>query len=96
MYNHNRPSNLLKLTAAELARSSISDSMRKLNMNSWKSSSRLCGDDFKMTLTHMAFLAPKPSGRRARKMGIDRKPRQAYSAKQLERLENEFKVRSLR
>ena len=38
------------------------------------------------------FLAPKPSGRRARKPGIDRKPRQAYSAKQLERLENEFKL----
>ncbi|XP_067205286.1 uncharacterized protein [Linepithema humile] len=36
--------------------------------------------------------APKPSGRRSRKPGIDRKPRQAYSAKQLERLEAEFKV----
>ncbi|CAG0919182.1 unnamed protein product [Notodromas monacha] len=35
--------------------------------------------------------APKPQGRRARKPGIDRKPRQAYSAKQLERLEAEFK-----
>lgn len=34
---------------------------------------------------------PKPSGKRFRKPGIDRKPRQAYSAKQLERLENEFK-----
>jgi aminoglycoside phosphotransferase (APT) family kinase protein len=31
-------------------------------------------------------------GRRTRKPGIDRKPRQAYSAKQLERLEAEFKV----
>ncbi|KAG8320707.1 Homeobox protein ceh-19 [Homalodisca vitripennis] len=30
-------------------------------------------------------------GRRSRKPGIDRKPRQAYSAKQLERLEAEFK-----
>ncbi|XP_070526394.1 barH-like 1 homeobox protein [Cardiocondyla obscurior] len=39
------------------------------------------------------FVAPKPSGRRSRKPGIDRKPRQAYSAKQLERLEAEFKVR---
>ncbi|KAM7361873.1 uncharacterized protein ACRADG_012736 isoform 2-T3 [Cochliomyia hominivorax] len=29
--------------------------------------------------------------KRFRKQGIDRKPRQAYSAKQLERLENEFK-----
>ena len=36
--------------------------------------------------------APKPVGRRARKPGIDRKPRQAYSAKQLEKLEGEFKV----
>jgi hypothetical protein len=36
--------------------------------------------------------APKPVGRRTRKPGIDRKPRQAYSAKQLERLEAEFKV----
>ncbi|XP_012266277.3 NK1 transcription factor-related protein 1 [Athalia rosae] len=36
--------------------------------------------------------APKPSGRRSRKPGIDRKPRQAYSAKQLERLEAEFKL----
>ena len=40
----------------------------------------------------MTILAPKPVGRRARKPGIDRKPRQAYSAKQLDRLENEFKV----
>jgi len=31
-------------------------------------------------------------GRRSRKPGLDRKPRQAYSAKQLERLEAEFKV----
>ncbi|CAL4115158.1 unnamed protein product, partial [Meganyctiphanes norvegica] len=36
--------------------------------------------------------APRPSGRRCRKPGVDRKPRQAYSAKQLERLETEFKV----
>ncbi|XP_014284248.1 homeobox protein ceh-19 [Halyomorpha halys] len=34
--------------------------------------------------------APKPTGRRCRKPGVDRKPRQAYSAKQLERLEAEF------
>jgi len=34
-------------------------------------------------------------GRRTRKAGIDRKPRQAYSAKQLERLEAEFKVTKL-
>lgn len=37
------------------------------------------------------ILVPKPSGKRFRKPGVDRKPRQAYSAKQLERLENEFK-----
>lgn len=37
--------------------------------------------------------APKPAGRRCRKPGLDRKPRQAYSARQLERLETEFKVR---
>lgn len=36
--------------------------------------------------------APKTVGRRSRKPGLDRKPRQAYSAKQLERLEAEFKV----
>ncbi|GAB0090631.1 homeobox protein B-H2 [Sergentomyia squamirostris] len=35
--------------------------------------------------------ATKTSGKRLRKPGVDRKPRQAYSAKQLERLENEFK-----
>lgn len=40
------------------------------------------------------FPAPKPIGRRSRKPGLDRKPRQAYSAKQLERLESEFKVGS--
>ena len=71
---------------------------------------------FKSVYIYMCvfILAPKPVGRRARKPGIDRKPRyherlieflntlmngfyhmccrQAYSAKQLERLENEFKV----
>ncbi len=41
------------------------------------------------------ILAPKPVGRRARKPGVDRKPRQAYSAKQLDRLESEFKVCSI-
>ncbi|XP_047476405.1 homeobox protein ceh-19-like [Penaeus chinensis] len=39
-----------------------------------------------------ADIAPRPTGRRSRKPGVDRKPRQAYSAKQLERLEAEFKV----
>ena len=38
------------------------------------------------------FPAPKPVGRRARKPGVERKPRQAYSSKQLDRLESEFKV----
>lgn len=36
-------------------------------------------------------LGPKLLGKRSRKPGIDRKPRQAYSVKQLEKLENEFK-----
>ncbi|KAB0800205.1 hypothetical protein PPYR_05945 [Photinus pyralis] len=36
--------------------------------------------------------APKTTNRRSRKPGLDRKPRQAYSAKQLERLESEFKI----
>lgn len=45
------------------------------------------------TLAEMCGIAaPKPSGRRPRKPGVERKPRQAYSAKQLERLEAEFKV----
>ena len=39
------------------------------------------------------FTAPRPVGRRIRKPGIDRKPRQAYSTKQLDQLEAEFKVR---
>ena len=43
-------------------------------------------------IVYAATIAPKPVGRRARKPGIDRKPRQAYSAKQLEKLEGEFKV----
>ncbi|XP_076322106.1 homeobox protein HMX2-like [Tachypleus tridentatus] len=40
----------------------------------------------------LTLTAPKPTGRRPRKPGVERKPRQAYSAKQLERLESEFKV----
>ncbi|XP_023224419.1 brain-specific homeobox protein homolog [Centruroides sculpturatus] len=40
----------------------------------------------------LALSAPKPAGRRPRKPGVERKPRQAYSAKQLERLEAEFKI----
>ncbi|GAB6019257.1 hypothetical protein CHUAL_000858 [Chamberlinius hualienensis] len=34
----------------------------------------------------------KTNGRKIRKPGIDRKPRQAYSSKQLEKLESEFKL----
>lgn len=41
---------------------------------------------------NIIFSAPKPASRRSRKPGLDRKPRQAYSAKQLERLESEFKL----
>ena len=56
----------------------------------------LQGNTFKVyynILIHSMFLpAPKPIGRRARKPGVDRKPRQAYSAKQLDQLEAEFKV----
>lgn len=40
--------------------------------------------------THLK-IGPKLLGKRSRKSGIDRKPRQAYSVKQLEKLENEFK-----
>lgn len=36
-------------------------------------------------------IAGTSSGKRSRKPGVDRKPRQAYSAKQLEKLESEFK-----
>ncbi|KAF2364701.1 Homeobox domain [Trinorchestia longiramus] len=43
-------------------------------------------------LIRLSLPAPRPSGRRSRKPGADRKPRQAYSAKQLERLEAEFKI----
>jgi hypothetical protein len=48
-----------------------------------------------VTVCGSCISAPKPVGRRTRKAGIDRKPRQAYSAKQLERLEAEFKVTKL-
>ncbi len=46
-----------------------------------------------MHCTNVQYAAPKPVGRRARKPGVDRKPRQAYSAKQLDKLEAEFKVK---
>ncbi|XP_057662979.1 homeobox protein engrailed-1a-like [Diorhabda carinulata] len=48
--------------------------------------------DGKSTSHLFGLQAPKPSNRRSRKPGLDRKPRQAYSAKQLERLETEFKI----
>lgn len=51
-----------------------------------------CNQSTFIITNSFVFKAPKPVGRRSRKPGIDRKPRQAYSAKQLERLEAEFKV----
>ncbi|XP_030747749.1 homeobox protein vab-15-like [Sitophilus oryzae] len=48
--------------------------------------------DGKSTNPLFSMQVPKPTNRRSRKPGLDRKPRQAYSAKQLERLEGEFKV----
>lgn len=44
-----------------------------------------------MELILFSLTGPKYSGKRVRKSGIDRKPRQAYSTLQLERLECEFK-----
>lgn len=38
-----------------------------------------------------SILPPATPSKRSRKPGVDRKPRQAYSAKQLEKLESEFK-----
>ncbi|XP_071941361.1 uncharacterized protein [Antedon mediterranea] len=43
-------------------------------------------------ITRHPFAGQKQLGRRPRKPGVDRKPRQAYSSKQLERLEEEFKT----
>ncbi|VEN64227.1 unnamed protein product [Callosobruchus maculatus] len=48
--------------------------------------------DGKISAQIFGLQAPKTSNRRSRKPGLDRKPRQAYSAKQLERLETEFKL----
>ncbi|KAF5302436.1 hypothetical protein FQR65_LT08525 [Abscondita terminalis] len=50
------------------------------------------GADQKSVTQIFGLQAPKTSSRRSRKPGLDRKPRQAYSAKQLERLESEFKI----
>lgn len=44
-----------------------------------------------ISLSAYLWIGPKLLGKRSRKPGIDRKPRQAYSVKQLEKLENEFK-----
>lgn len=49
------------------------------------------GFDLYLVRTNSDFAGPKSCGKRSRKPGVDRKPRQAYSAKQLERLESEFK-----
>lgn len=47
---------------------------------------------FTQSLMHTRpWAGPKYAGKRVRKSGIDRKPRQAYSTVQLERLECEFK-----
>ncbi|ENN75301.1 hypothetical protein HUJ04_006506 [Dendroctonus ponderosae] len=48
--------------------------------------------DIKSSSQLFGLPGPKPPNRRSRKPGLDRKPRQAYSAKQLERLEGEFKM----
>ncbi|XP_050432726.1 homeobox protein Nkx-3.1-like [Adelges cooleyi] len=79
------------------------DSIAELNSQSFPYSSLLYGGWFaaaaaaavanKTPPSHLFGLqAPKTVGRRSRKPGLDRKPRQAYSAKQLERLEAEFKT----
>ncbi|XP_050539918.1 homeobox protein engrailed-like ceh-16 [Daktulosphaira vitifoliae] len=79
------------------------DSLTELNGQSLPYSSLLYGGWFaaaaaavaanKTPPSHLFGLqAPKTVGRRSRKPGLDRKPRQAYSAKQLERLEAEFKT----
>lgn len=52
------------------------------------------GDAFAFTFHYLIdrlIADSKSSTKRSRKEGIDRKPRQAYSAKQLEKLESEFK-----
>ncbi|XP_027841463.2 homeobox protein Hox-B7-like [Aphis gossypii] len=79
------------------------DSIADLNGHNFPYSSLLYGGWFaaaaaaavanKTPPSHLFGLqAPKTVGRRSRKPGLDRKPRQAYSAKQLERLEAEFKT----
>ncbi|XP_060842286.1 homeobox protein rough-like [Rhopalosiphum padi] len=79
------------------------DSIAELNGHNFPYSSLLYGGWFaaaaaaavanKTPPSHLFGLqAPKTVGRRSRKPGLDRKPRQAYSAKQLERLEAEFKT----
>ncbi|XP_022169712.1 barH-like 2 homeobox protein [Myzus persicae] len=79
------------------------DGIAELNGHNFPYSSLLYGGWFaaaaaaavanKTPPSHLFGLqAPKTVGRRSRKPGLDRKPRQAYSAKQLERLEAEFKT----
>ncbi|KAL5245520.1 hypothetical protein ACI65C_012930 [Semiaphis heraclei] len=79
------------------------DNIAELNGHNFSYSSLLYGGWFaaaaaaavanKTPPSHLFGLqAPKTVGRRSRKPGLDRKPRQAYSAKQLERLEAEFKT----
>ncbi|XP_072384074.1 uncharacterized protein [Diabrotica undecimpunctata] len=62
-------------------------SQPSLHYTSW-----LGTQEAKSTSHIFGLQAPKPCNRRSRKPGLDRKPRQAYSAKQLERLESEFKI----
>ena len=53
------------------------------------------GEEKMPTLAELQMLlgmaGPKPQYKRARKAAVERKPRQAYSSKQLDRLESEFK-----
>lgn len=49
-------------------------------------------NDFLIYILYILYIYILYIGKRHRKQGIDRKPRQTYSAKQLECLENEFKL----
>ncbi|KAL3276640.1 hypothetical protein HHI36_012012 [Cryptolaemus montrouzieri] len=61
---------------------------RSLLFSPWLNSTT----DVKDTAGIFGIQVSKNVNRRSRKPGLDRKPRQAYSAKQLERLESEFKL----
>ncbi|XP_046328127.2 homeobox protein engrailed-1-B-like [Haliotis rufescens] len=54
----------------------------------FQSTSWLCQSMYQ----RQAYIEAQRSSRRQRRVNIDRKPRQAYSTKQLERLEEEFKT----